>query len=195
MDNAVVQSMARWPNVPACYGWLELSQRGEWRLGAAKPREKVSHAGLADFIGRNYSHDGDGCWFMQNGPQRVFAILEYTPWVFHLSADGRQLLAHSGSDAGIPDAAWLDDEGNLLLQTALGIGLLDDRDLPAVLPHLCALSGATLADKDLEAWLAQGIALPPAQLLWQRQSIPLTTLRRQEVAQRFGFNPAPAPGL
>src|SRR3546814_10640581 len=32
MDEQVIAAMARWPDVPDVYGWLSLSERGEWRL-------------------------------------------------------------------------------------------------------------------------------------------------------------------
>ena len=32
MDDIVKQAMAKWPNVPNCYGWLGLDTRGNWYL-------------------------------------------------------------------------------------------------------------------------------------------------------------------
>ena len=32
MDDIVKQAMAKWPNVPACSGWLGLDARGQWYL-------------------------------------------------------------------------------------------------------------------------------------------------------------------
>ena len=32
MDKNVLAAMARWPNVPDVFGWLSLSERGQWRL-------------------------------------------------------------------------------------------------------------------------------------------------------------------
>jgi hypothetical protein len=42
MDEAVRQALARWPDVPDCFGWLSLSRRGEWQL----PDGPIRHAGL-----------------------------------------------------------------------------------------------------------------------------------------------------
>ena len=36
MDDIVKQAMAKWPNVPACYGWLALDARGQWWLRDAQ---------------------------------------------------------------------------------------------------------------------------------------------------------------
>ena len=32
MDQSVKDALARWPDVPAVYGWLSLDARGRWRL-------------------------------------------------------------------------------------------------------------------------------------------------------------------
>ena len=32
MDDIVKQAIAKWPNVPHCYGWLGLDARGDWYL-------------------------------------------------------------------------------------------------------------------------------------------------------------------
>jgi len=32
MDDIVKQAMAKWPNVPDCYGWLGLDARGNWYM-------------------------------------------------------------------------------------------------------------------------------------------------------------------
>lgn len=190
MDTSVVQSMARWPNVPACFDWLELDRRGEWRLGPQAPREKVAHAGLAEFIGRNYEHDGQGRWFMQNGPQRVYAVLEYTPWVYRLSAQGG-LLTHTGT-AIDPIRAWLDDLGNILLESQLGIGVLDDRDLPVLAEALCNGNGCPLSDQELTQFLNVDQAIS-GYLRWQSRLLPLSAIRHDQVADRFGFSARPGP--
>jgi len=32
VDEAVLRSIAKWPNVPAVYGWLKLDRRGNWLI-------------------------------------------------------------------------------------------------------------------------------------------------------------------
>ena len=32
MDDIVRQAIAKWPNVPDCYGWLGLDARGNWYM-------------------------------------------------------------------------------------------------------------------------------------------------------------------
>ena len=114
--------MARWPNVPAVYGWLSLDRRGNWRIKG----EKIANAALREFIGRNYEADGRGCWYFQNGPQRVFVSLAYTPLVVHHEESG--IFDHCGRPFAA-QSAYLDEEGSVLLSDGRNIALLDDRDL------------------------------------------------------------------
>ena len=122
MDEAVLRSMAKWPDVPAVYGWLSLDRRGNWLIRG----ERIGNEAVRAFIGRNYARDERGRWFFQNGPQRVFVRLAYTPWVVHWEPSG--LRDHCGS-AFEPTAMLVDDEGSLLLEGRQGVALLDDRDL------------------------------------------------------------------
>jgi hypothetical protein len=122
MDDAVTRGMAKWPNVPAVYGWLSLDRRGNWRIKG----EKIANPALRDFIGRNYEADARGCWYFQNGPQRVFVTLAYAPFVFHY--EGQRLMDQCGRDVSARET-YLDDEGSVLILGEHGVGLLDDRDL------------------------------------------------------------------
>jgi hypothetical protein len=122
MDEAVARSLARWPNVPAVYGWLELDRRGNWRIKG----EKIGNAALRDFISRNYEPDAQGRWYFQNGPQRVYVKLAYTPLVVHFEGDA--LFDHCGREVQVAET-FLDDEGSVLIRGDRGLGLLDDRDL------------------------------------------------------------------
>ena len=124
MDESVLRSMAKWPNVPDVYGWLSLDRRGNWLLQG----ERIGNAALREFIGRNYQADGRGCWYFQNGPQRVFVALAYMPLVLHLEHQG--LKDHCGRPF-VADECFLDEEGSVLMQGEAGPGLLDDRDLAA----------------------------------------------------------------
>ena len=174
-----LSAIAKWPNVPACYDWLSLDRRGDWRLQG----ERVTHSGLIAFINRQYGCDESGCWFLQNGPQRVFVALAYTPWVFRREADG--FVSHTGAPAGELKAIHLDEEGNLLLETALGIGLLDDRDLARFLA-CCLDSNAQPADESAFLALMNG---HPEAVYWQ--NMPIKPIVAVDVPKHFNFQPLP----
>jgi len=172
---------ANWPKVPACYGWLSLDRRGCWRLKG----EVVSHRGLIGFINRHYGADAAGNWIFRNGPQTVFVALDYTPLVLRLEVDGG-LTTHTGVAAGPVAAAYLDEEGSALLHTALGIGLLDDRDLPAFVAACRNENGNVAGEDALLATMAGGSGV-----FWR--GLPVQGLKRHDVARRFGFTSDPAP--
>lgn len=148
MDQAVLRSLAKWPDVPAVYGWLALDRRGNWLLreAAAERFGRIGNAALRDFISRNYAVDRRGCWYFQNGPQRVYVKLAYTPLVLHF--DGDALHDHCGCPVQAA-ATYVDDEGSLLILGQRGIGLLDDRDLARYADAAGGL--ARLARRELEA--------------------------------------------
>ena len=137
MDDIVKQALAKWPNVPDCYGWLGLDARGDWymrddRTQAQGPfpqakGSRLQHDKLIAFIGRNYDVDAQGRWFFQNGPQRVYVELEDTPWVWRLQPDGR-VQSHTGVPVEVI-TSHLDEQGRLYLHTPLGLGLVHTQDM------------------------------------------------------------------
>ncbi|HEX2199370.1 MAG TPA: DUF2946 family protein [Burkholderiales bacterium] len=129
MDEMVARSLAKWPNVPSVYGWLSLDRRGNWRIRSASATqrfERIGNAALRDFIGRNYQADERGCWLFQNGPQRVYVSLAYTPLVVHY--EGERLVDHRERPFA-PLQGYLDEEGSVLIAGEGTVALLDDRDL------------------------------------------------------------------
>jgi hypothetical protein len=137
MDDIVKAAMAKWPNVPHCFGWLGLDARGNWYMRDDRvqatggfPASKGSllqHEKLIDFIQRNYAADGGGQWYFQNGPQRVYVELEATPWIWRPQPDGR-VLSHTGVKVDVHDSL-LDESGRLYLVTDLGVGLVHSADM------------------------------------------------------------------
>ena len=159
MDDIVRQAMAKWPNVPDCFGWLGLDARGHWymRDDAAQTSGGFSsgllgakgsllrHEKLIDFIHRNYACDAKGQWFFQNGPQRVYVELEVTPWVWRISEQG-VIQAQTGAHANYLQA-WVDTRGHVYLQTDLGIGLVHTLDVEQVAK---AIEDGLWAVKDID---------------------------------------------
>jgi len=144
MDEIVKQAMAKWPNVPDCYGWLGLDARGNWYMrddraqhcgsfASGQPGAKGSmlqHVKLIDFIERNYASDATGHWFFQNGPQRVFVELEATPRVWRVDAHGA-ISTHAGLQANF-ECCMMDEYGWPYLQTSAGFGLVHTQDVAAL---------------------------------------------------------------
>ena len=140
MDDIVKQALKKWPNVPHCYDWLALDARGDWymrdeRIQHAGPfpqvkGSRIQHEKLREFIERNYLHDDAGCWFFQNGPQRVYVELEAAPWVWRLGGDAAEptITSHTGQPARF-ESAWLDEHGRLFLATDLGLGVVHTLDM------------------------------------------------------------------
>jgi hypothetical protein len=175
MDAMVEAALRKWPNVPHCFGWLALDARGDWwmrddRVQAAGPFPKVKgsrieHDKLLAFISRNYAHDGDGAWFFQNGPQRVYVELEAAPWVWRLAAANAAALplvtGHTGLGA-VPRAVLVDEHGRVYLATDDGLGIVHTQDMG-------------VAADAIEAGL------------WMTE-----TVRADDLPTRYGFRRSPA---
>ena len=153
MDQSVIDSIVRWPNVPAVAGWLSLSSRGEWRLhpnGDAQqggPGVGVSNTQILSFFGRNYSNEGDGRYFFQNGPQRVYVRLDAAPYVLRLMPENGTLLTHNNLVVKQVRRWLIDDLGNVYADTDLGPGRIDDRDLFLLADLLVDDLGLNLLDR------------------------------------------------
>lgn len=144
MDDIVQQAMRKWPNVPDCYGWLGLDERGQWfmrdeatqtqgHFQSGRPGAKgalLAHSKLIEFIERNYESDAQGRWYFQNGPQRVYVELQATPWIWRLEADLR-ITTHTGRPAQLRECL-MDETGRVYLHTDLGFGLVHTMDVNTV---------------------------------------------------------------
>lgn len=197
MDAQVEQALAKWPNVPHCYGWLALDARGNWRIRDEQAQkqervgERIAHAALIAFINRNYACDAQGCWYFQNGPQRVYVELEAAPYIARLASD-QGLVLHT--DDGMPglDAIYLSDGGRIWLHGSSKIALLDDRDLAHCLP-LLSLNEQAMDDDRLHAWLKSCGTAGQLQLNWpQAPPMPVSHLFEADVLKRFGFVRSPS---
>ena len=196
MDEMVRAALAKWPNVPDCYGWLSLDQRGKWRLG--EERQAVTNPAINTFIGRNYDHDASGRWLFQNGPQKVFVKLDYTPWVWRLVPDhaGYALTNQVGQRLAAPNGTWLDENGRFLIEADHMIGVLHDHDAAAWLDLLVDDRQRAFEDEQLAKVLDQLAATntPEVFLAWPGgASVRLQAIDSQTVAGRFGFDPSPQP--
>ena len=187
MDESVIRAMARWPKVPAVSGWLSLDRRGVWRLKG----EPITNRALIEFIARNYASDRRGRWYFQNGPQRVFVRLAYTPWVYALDGHG-SLVTHTGGDSGAITGAWIDEAGTMILLGDPGPGIVDDRDLMTLSDRLLDSRGRPVEDQGLGRFIAS----PPETQPDFRIELLGTTVRVKridsgDVPELMGFDPNP----
>jgi hypothetical protein len=189
MDDIVKQAIAKWPNVPHCYGWLALDARGTWRMRdeaaqrADAPGDKLTNAALVGFINRNYLSDERGCWYFQNGPQRVFVNVEATPFIAR--TDPQQgLLLQTGQAAGGIEEAFMTEAGAIIVRAGGVPAQVDDRDVAQLLQAM-ELDGRPVSDDGLMAWLTDGAG--KLALRWQGREVALERLAADEAPQRFGF--------
>jgi len=209
MDQSVLDAIARWPNVPAVYGWLSLSARGAWRLhprGDAQlggEGSGITNTQILRFIGRNYACEPDGRWFFQNGPQRVYVRLDAAPFILHLRPDLNALVTHN--ERVIEEVVqWLaDDQGQLYAQTDQGAARIDDRDLLGLADVLQGETGqAMLETLDKTSGIgvesrAQLDALrlfdPSGRYGALSQPAPLRHIARSDIAKTLDFVVNPGP--
>jgi hypothetical protein len=184
MDDIVRQAMAKWPNVPDCYGWLGLDARGQWwmrddrvqALGSfassfggssgditqSARGSLLQHAKLIDFIHRNYASDAQGRWHFQNGPQRVYIELQATPYIWRVQADF-SLVSHTGL-AARAQRCIIDEQGRVYMDSDAGFGLVHSLDM---------LHAASAIEQGL--WVPQEVAA-------------------SSLAERFGYVRSPQAG-
>lgn len=203
MDEQVLRSLIKWPNVPHCFAWLALDRRGQWRMRDEFAQTNqlagsvIQHAALNEFICRNYAHDELGRYFFQNGPQRVFITLDATPWIARItpSKDGLELLTQCGA-AIKPHGALSDEKGNIYI-----IGLIPQSSSNqvdgTVFTKSESLSVALLHDHDLGLFSEQSQVQEDAcsfrgSWQWNGRNLPIEPIHSAELSERFHFIKAPS---
>jgi hypothetical protein len=195
MDDIVKQAMAKWPNVPHCYGWLALDARGGWRMRdeptqqASLPGDRLNNAALLAFINRNYAADDRGCWYFQNGPQRVYVNLETTPYVARTDP-AQGVLMQTGEALAPIEHAYMTAAGALIVQSGAKVAQVDDRDVAQLLAAM-EMDGAPIDDAALMAWLETGIGTVTLRLAGSHVAV--ERLQDDDLGRRFGFVATPQP--
>jgi hypothetical protein len=191
MDAIVEQALAKWPNVPHCYGWLTLDARGNWRMRNEHaqahnlPGDKVIQPALRGFINRNYSGDEQGRWYFQNGPQRVYVDLEVAPYIAHTEPAHGFVLQTGENFSGV-NSGWLSDSGKLFFQGDGKFALLDDRDLAQCMSNLL-LNDESVADEKLMEWLEQQGASGALSLQNDDKKISVNYIAETAISEQFKF--------
>jgi hypothetical protein len=203
MDEQVLRSLIKWPNIPHCFGWLALDRRGQWRMRDEYaqtnqlPGNVIQHVALNEFISRNYAHDSLGRYFFQNGPQRVFITLDVTPWIARIipSESGPQLSTQCGTKIK-PHSALSDEKGNIYIAGSIPQSLPDQID-GTVFTQTESLSIALLHDHDLDLFSDQSQIKEDAcsfrgSWQWDGKDLPIEPIHSAELAGRFHFIKAPS---
>ena len=191
MDDTVRLALAKWPNVPHCYGWLALDARGTFRMrddaaqAANLSGDVIRHPALLGFVFRNYGCDDRGAWFFQNGPQRVYVELEATPFIARTDPM-LGFVTHDGEAMRKIGNAFLTGDGRLLLQSDDKIAMLDDRDLAECLTRF-KLNGMPCDDIALMSWLSSSTSADKLELSLKDSSINIEWISSDQLEQRFGF--------
>ncbi|MFZ4379896.1 MAG: DUF2946 family protein [Polynucleobacter sp.] len=203
MDEQVLRSLIKWPNVPDCYGWLALDRRGQWRMRDEftqqnqLPGQVIVHQALNEFISRNYARDSQGRYFFQNGPQRVFITLDATPWISRIipSDQGTQLLTQCQSSID-PTAALSDEKGNIYIVGKVAQTIYEDSDRGKFSIQESE-SIALLHDHDLDifselASLREEACGFGGSWNWHDKQLPLDPTHSSELAARFHYLTKPS---
>ena len=194
MDEIVLRGMAKWPNVPAVYGWLSLDRRGQWLIKG----ERIPNPLVTEFIGRNYARDERGCWYFQNGPQRVFVNLEYAPFVLravNTESDPLALRTHNDKAVARVTGVWVDESGVVLIDNEHGVGTIHDRDLEWLVPCLVDAHDRPMREDALDGVMDALAHGQPADvwLRFSRSKHKIETIATRDVPKRFGFVAQPEP--
>lgn len=206
MDDQVLRSLMKWPNVPDCYGWLALDRRGQWRMRDEftqqnnLPGKVIQHAALNDFIERNYACDGSGRYFFQNGPQRVFITLDATPWIVRIiPGDAGTHLTNQCHQVMEPAAALSDEKGNIYIVGTAEQTIYDgNKNDNNQFVKRDALTVALLHDHDLDhfselATLREEACSFGGSWNWHDKQLPLDPIHSEELASRFNYIAQPQP--
>ena len=202
MDEQVLRSLIKWPNVPHCFGWLALDRRGQWRMRDEfaqvnnLPGNPIQHTALNEFIARNYACDTKGRYFFQNGPQRVFITLDATPWIVRIiPTDAEPNLLTQCQSSFKPQGALSDESGNIYITGLVKNTADESADAENTSTDFIQIecpSIALLHDHDLDlfadlAKLREEACSFGGSWSWHGETLPLDPIHSDELSERFGF--------
>lgn len=191
--------------MPYCYGWLFLDRRGHWRMRSEfaqknhLPGEKIHHLGLIEAIVSHFAIDEKNQYFFQNGPQRVYIDLAYTPYIARLipKQDSQWLLQTNLHQNINPLRCFLDEKGNILIESEIEISQTHS-DQPLHFKSKKHKTVALLHDHDLEifASIAQLDTVSCGVLgtfKWNHLDLPIEPILSNEIGRVFNFVEKPKP--
>ncbi|QRX83744.1 DUF2946 family protein [Glaciimonas sp. PAMC28666] len=195
MDDIVKKAMQKWPDVPACFGWLALDARGAWRMRDEEtqrldlPGNKIMHTALCAFINRNYNVDDRGRGYFQNGPQCVYVDLALTPYIAHTDP-AQGIVLQTGEVLRAIDHVLLTEQGQPLFVAGNKVAALDDRDIADWMRGL-SMDRQSVDDERLLDWVVS--PSDQANLTWQygEQALNVNRILTDELPSRFKFEQRP----
>jgi hypothetical protein len=204
VDDSTLSSIAKWPNVPYCYGWLLLDRRGSFRIRNEYAQKNqlqgdvIQHAGLCESIKKHICLDEHQQYFYQNGPQRVYITFAYSPYVARIlpNQEHRWILRNHLDQEITPTRCFLDEKGNVLLECVVPItrciketelrfveiqhrtvALLHDHDLNIF---------SELSNMDFSSCGTLGV------FQWHGVEIPIEPIMGKDLNKEFQFKATPA---
>jgi|APCry1669189534_1035231.scaffolds.fasta_scaffold03538_2 hypothetical protein len=202
MDQHIAQALQKWPKVPHCYGWLSFDRRGEWRILNEYAQEHqltgdlITHAGFKHYIEQHLAHDELGNYFFQNGPQRVFIHLTFSPWVvrFYPLTQGKWEIRTTFGDPVEPLGCFLDEAGQISFEALYKTRRVTVENHFEEEQVKCV---GLLHDHDLEIFSAfakifQNSCGGIGEFLWQKK-LPIEPVLCKEIPQRYRFIAEPTP--
>lgn len=200
MDQSVLDSLKKWPNVPNCFGWLALDRRGEWRMrnefaqANQLPGDVIRHVALRQFIERHYAADSLGRYFFQNGPQRVFVTLDSTPWVVRLipKENGDWNFQTTSGHTIEPLTCLLDENGHILIEADFSIIQESTNEFT----NSTIRSVALLHDHDLEIFselanITHNACSIGGVLPWEGREVEIEQVLSSDLASRYNYRNTP----
>jgi hypothetical protein len=142
-------------------------------------------------INSSYFYDVDGSWFFQNGPQKVFVALDFTPYVIfaYRAGDELKLKTHSGTEIKKIDEIYLDSDLNFLITWDGRLGIVSDRDLQIL------IDGMSFSDRGKLISLENVIEADTKRLsvtFWNHEA-KITKVTREYLLKKFNIRGDPAP--
>ena len=151
------------------------------------PGDIIRHSGLIDFIHRNYGRDSQGRWFFQNGPQRVFIDLDYTPFIARIE----DAIIKSNTGVTIqPQACLMDETGRMLLNCEVLIQVANDNLFTTKAEKMNLL----VHDHDLERFSHRvqlnNVCGALGSWEWQGQIFEIEGVTSTEIKKRYCLRPS-----
>ncbi len=160
--------------------------RNEYAQTHGLPGALIDHAGLREYIARNYVHDTLGRYYFQNGPQRVFVSLDSCPWVVRIQPISNNPCALSlrtqCGDIFNPLGALSDEGGNIYIygnitnDLSTTVALLHDHDL-------ALFSEQSTLEEDACSYRGSW--------QWYDKKLPIDPITSSQLSDRFHFIQSP----